>query len=226
DAAVDLGLDEHVVQHRAAVVDGDVADEARIAGLDVHLHDRDVASEREGLVALVELRARLERSELGPRQRPRGHAPDPEAAAAQVLDVIARGLEPPRRLVLRLLDELDADLAHRAAAELQRPRARGPEAGGDGRGVALDHGDRLRRDAEQSGGQLRVRGHVALARGHRADADGHPAFGVDARVRGLRRVEHRGHLHVAADADAELHAVAALAARGLVAAQRLVAGGL
>src|SRR6185436_2179216 len=45
DAAVDLALDDHGIDHAAAVVDGDVPLELDLAGLRVDAHDRDVGAE-------------------------------------------------------------------------------------------------------------------------------------------------------------------------------------
>ena len=63
DAAVLLPFDEQWVEHRAAVVDRDVADEADLAGLGVDLDDRDVGAEGERCSALVEVGVGTERTE-------------------------------------------------------------------------------------------------------------------------------------------------------------------
>jgi hypothetical protein len=60
DAAVLLALDEQRREHRAAVVDGDVADEAHLAGLGVDLDHGDVRAERERGTLLVEVELAVE----------------------------------------------------------------------------------------------------------------------------------------------------------------------
>ena len=55
DAAVLLALDEERVEHRAAVVDRDVAQQADLARVEVDLDDGDVGAERERGAALVEV---------------------------------------------------------------------------------------------------------------------------------------------------------------------------
>src|SRR2546427_580690 len=56
DPAMDLALDEHLVGDGAAVIHGDVADEPRLACLDVDFHHGDMTTERKRLVGLLELR--------------------------------------------------------------------------------------------------------------------------------------------------------------------------
>ena len=87
-----LPLDEQRVEHGAAVVDGDVADEADLACLGVDLDHRDVGAERERRSALVEVDVGAERAErrlvalrrlrgqLVPPHRRGGHAGDPDRA--------------------------------------------------------------------------------------------------------------------------------------------------
>ena len=58
-----LPLDEQWVEHGAAVVDGDVAEEADVARLGVDLDHRDVGAERERRRALVEVDVGTERPE-------------------------------------------------------------------------------------------------------------------------------------------------------------------
>src|SRR3989442_15715559 len=55
NAAVNLSLDQRRIQDRPAIVDRDMADQPRIAGLDVSLNHRTVAAEWKGLPVLFEL---------------------------------------------------------------------------------------------------------------------------------------------------------------------------
>ena len=76
-----LALDEQRVEHRAAVVDGDVAQQSDLAGVGVDLDHGDVGTERERRVALVEV-------ELG---QPRCLArPSSSARSAQQLAPVER----------------------------------------------------------------------------------------------------------------------------------------
>ena len=112
DAAVLLALDEQRVEDRAAVVDGDVADDADLTGVEVDLDDGDVGAERERRVALVEVvlggedagelavaehpgrRVGGAPGEVGPRQRAGRHAGDADRAGVDVDDDVGDvGLE-------------------------------------------------------------------------------------------------------------------------------------
>ena len=83
DASVLLARDEQRVEHRAAVVDGDMIDEADLPGVAVDFDHRDVGAEREGRVGLLEhelaaqaarRRPRRRGRQLGPRKRRGRHA--------------------------------------------------------------------------------------------------------------------------------------------------------
>src|SRR5258708_8877133 len=100
DAAVSLPLRQHRAQHRARVVYGHVPDQARLAGLGVHLGDSQVGSERERRLALgiVHVRGQASlpgmRTNLSPGPTPRriaAYLPDP--AVDVELEVGLAGLQ-------------------------------------------------------------------------------------------------------------------------------------
>ena len=237
-----LALDEQRVEHGAAVVDGDVAHDARPPGVEVDLDDGDVGAERERRVALVEVGAGGEqpravavaehlggasaarRRELGPRQRAGRHAGDADRAGVGVDDDVGDvGLEQVGGEPLGLLDEQLGRLVDGRAAELQRARAAGAAAGRDEVGVAVDEADAVDRDAGlvvDDHGERRL---VALAVGERAGAHGGRAVVVDLDGAELLGAAAGRDLDVRGDADAERDAVAALAAGGLLGAQLGVA---
>ena len=125
-----LALDEEWVDDRAAVVDGDVADEAGLAGLDVDLGDGDVRAEGERRPVALEHGVGGERvvvelgrpaGQLGPGERGRRYAGDAHRAGGRVDDDVGRvGLEQPRGEVLRPLDDGGRRLVHGRTTELQR----------------------------------------------------------------------------------------------------------
>ena len=82
----------------------------------------------------------------------------------------------------------------------------------------------LHRDAEQLVHDHRERGAVTLAVRRRADGDVDTAVGRDLDLAVLLEQAGRGDLDVRRHADAEQHAVAALATRRLLLAQLVVAG--
>src|SRR5438445_13525806 len=55
NAAVNLSLDQRRIQDRPAIVDRDMADQPRIAGLDVDLNHRNVAAAWKGLPVMYVL---------------------------------------------------------------------------------------------------------------------------------------------------------------------------
>ena len=164
DAAVLLALDEQRVDHRAAVVDGDVAQEAHGARVEVDLDDGDVGAERERGPVLVGTpssaasvsgsgeRRRPAVGQLGPRQRRGRHAGDADRPAASCRR--RRRPDRPRastRPGARARSTSDtAAPMDRRPAELQRPRAPGAAAAWHEVGVAVDEGDPLDRDAGRS----------------------------------------------------------------------------
>ena len=101
------------------------------------------------------------------------------------------------------------------------PEPRGTAAVSELTSVMLVH-----RDAEDVAGQHGERGVVALAVDARADEQARRAVVVDLDRAVLDvQPDRRGDLDVGRQADAELHGVAALAARRLLGAQLVVAGG-
>lgn len=54
DAALNLTFNEHGIDHFAAIIDGDIAQELHVAGLPVDLHNDDVRAEGEGEVLRLE----------------------------------------------------------------------------------------------------------------------------------------------------------------------------
>ena len=192
DAAVLLALDEQRVEHGAAVVDGDVAHDARPRPVSrststtaMWAPNGNVASpwsksplggEHARRVAVAEhLGRRLggPRRQLGPRQRAGRHAGDADRAGVGVDDDVGDvGLEQVGGEALGLLDEQLGGLVDGRAAELQRPRAARAAAGRDEVGVAVDEADAVDRDAGlvvDDHGERRL---VALAVGERAGAHG------------------------------------------------------
>ena len=130
EAAVDLAIDDERVDLPAHIVDGDVADQLHVAGLGVHLDDRDVGTEGPGAVGRVvvrglvqerlhavrqvEAQVRRER-DLAQRLGPVGRAGH-EVAVALDLDVLDGGLQQVRRDLLRLVLDLVGRLDDGGAA--------------------------------------------------------------------------------------------------------------
>ena len=153
--------------------------------------------------------------QLGPLERLARHARDTEATVADHDDVFRCGFEQLGHELLGLLDDELRRLEHRGAAELHRARAAGATATRDERGVGLHVADLLHRHAELVGDDLRERGGVTLAVRRRARLDRDPAVVVHLDLGELGATA--GDLDVDRHADAELHAVVALAPLGLLA---------
>ena len=159
DAAVDLALEQHRVEHPAGVVAGDVADQLHLAGLGVDLDHGDVRAERERRPAGLEERG------VG---RPSGRSASVLAATASSAHVLATAGVPatwnaPLSLsssmsassassslaasFFAVVDQLAGGLVHGGAAVLQRARTHRAAALGDEVGVAPDDVDPVHRDA-------------------------------------------------------------------------------
>jgi hypothetical protein len=176
DAAVHLPVDDHRVDHGAAVVDRDVAQDLRRAGLGVHLDDADVRPRREREVRRIPDRCRLERrlETFGQRvRRPGGErelrdrlrllrcALDAERTVAP-FEIRVRDLELVRRDQPRLRQDLLRRVPERNAADRQRAAAVRVHPERRDRGVAVQHVDVVERNTELVGGDLRPRRDVAL----------------------------------------------------------------
>jgi hypothetical protein len=224
---VPLALAEQRVEHGARVVDGDDAVDDGLARLDVDLDDGDVRAEREARGAGVEGGLDLERLLLG--QLREG---DPAVGAAHAhapvgdLQVLDAGLQQLGRALLGQVRELAGRLVDGDAAGLQAARAHRAGAARDEVGVAVLDGDLLDPDAEVLAGEHRPRRRVALAVRGGAGEHGDGAVGVHLHGRVLAERAAAGDLDEHRDADAELHGVAPLAARGLLGAQGRVVGGV
>ena len=160
DAAVDLALEQHRVEHRAGVVARDVAQVADLAGLGVDLDDGDVAAERErrrrprrrSSAALEAAVAGGGAGQVGPRLAHGRRAGDVEGAVVHVEhDVGGVGLEQAGGDVLGLLDQRLGGPWTGGAALLQRARAHRAAAALDEVGVAPDDVDLVHRDAGARG---------------------------------------------------------------------------
>ena len=144
DAAVHLALDDHRVDHVAAVVDRRVALDRDLARLAVDLDLGDVRAEREREVGRVVERRRLEvrldaRGHRVPGPGGEGQLLDRLGALGRALDlplarrpleVVGRALEQVRGDQARLVAHLLARQLQRRAADRQRARAVGAEAVG------------------------------------------------------------------------------------------------
>ena len=149
--AVNLPVHQHLVEHRPAVIDRDVAHQVRRSRLNVDLDNRDVTSEREGLIVLVEVGLgdqRHVRGQVRPAQRGRRDAFDAEAPVHELDDVFRARFQPPGRLLPRFVHEQNASRPHGAAADLQRPRTRRSTTSRDQACVRLHHADLVHRHAE------------------------------------------------------------------------------
>ena len=222
---MDLPLDQHVVEDSPAVVDSYMADEMRLSSLDIHLDDCDMAPEGKGLVVLLEIKPRDKgrlRGQVRPPQRGGRHALDAKASIRHEDDILTVGLQPTRRLLPCHVDKRNARSSHGAAAELERPRSRRPRPPGHRAGVRLHDSNAVNRNTEKHRCQLGVSGLVPLPAGGGTYRYHYRAIRLRARLSELRGVEHRGHLDVRAQANAELHAVATLAPRTLFASQLLI----
>ena len=129
-AAVLLAGDQQRVEDPSAVVDGDVAQRADPAGVEVDLDDRDVRAEGEGREGQLVVGGDRQPAlvlvgvgrELLPRQPRVRDARDRERAVVED-HVLGCGLQHPCGQLDRLLLQLVGGLADRVAADLQRARA-------------------------------------------------------------------------------------------------------
>ena len=208
-AAVDLALDDHRVDARAAVVDRDEAADLDLAGARVDVDDADVGAERERQVRRVV--DAISASRHGPRRpraaRPRrgrpsrspgssalrGVALDEEAALLPLEVVGRRPRASPRR---RSAAPSRAPCARRRAVAAPRHRRRAAAVGAEAErravGVAVDDLDVLGRDAELLGDDLRERRLVALALALHADAEHAPCRSGGRAARRRRPCRGRG----------------------------------
>src|SRR6185312_17198529 len=162
DAAVHLPVDDHRIDHVAAVVDRRVALDYDLARLAVDLDLGDVRAERER-----EVRRVVERRGLEVRLHARGHGIAGPGGIGQLLDglgalgraldlplrarpleIVGRAFEQMRCNQARLVAHLPARQLQGRAAHGQRARAVGPEAVRRLPGVAVDDVDLVERDAE------------------------------------------------------------------------------
>ena len=184
EAAVDLALDDHRVDARAAVVDRDEAPHRDLAGARIDVDDADVGAERERQVRRVVDRSRRRARPRRPRaarssrarpsaiswivspfsgspltnQRPFSHSRS-SGETSSIAAATSRALS----------RTLRATSAVAAPRHRRRAAAVGAEPERRAVGVAVDHLDVLRRDAELLGDDLGERRLVALALGLAAD---------------------------------------------------------
>ena len=224
-----LAIHEHLVQDRSAVVHRDVPDQARLARLHVDLGHRDVTAEGIALVALLEAglgRQRRALRQLGPCQSRRGHALHAKPTVVEADYVLDARLQAPGRFFFGLVDQRDAGGPQRAATDLEGSRARRPTSARHQPGVALHHAHRIHRHIEQPRRQLRVCGLVSLAARGGADLEHDRTVRPSPGDPDLGGVEDRGHLHVRAQPDAQLHPVASVTTFALLQAQLFIASGV
>ena len=221
------------------VVDGDVADQPRVARLRVHLDDGGVRARGPGEVRRVEhrrlLEARLhtvgevvrrvrrERRRLD-RHRAIGRALHRECSVRE-LEVVLRHLELMRDDRARLRHDLLAGVMERDPADRERAAAVGVHAELRDGSVAVQHLDVVDADAELVGDDLRKRRLVALAvrrgarddlhRAERLEADRRRVPAADRVADGTEDARRReaAHLVVGREADADLLHVAARPSR-------------
>ena len=205
DPALDLAVGDQRVHHSADVVDCDVAHDLHDAGLRLDLHLGDLAAVRPGLVLRGLGRADTTifasgwlRRELEEPDAAIGAA-DHEPPGAE-LDVPFGRLERAgRELAARVDDRVRAG-EHRAAADLQRPRAAAAAARSSRPRVALDDRYLLGRDPQSLGDDLRVGGPQARAHRLRARHHDHACPSpVTVTSTVSLRVRAPGHLDVAAE---------------------------
>ncbi|MCO5546661.1 hypothetical protein L7F22_000095 [Adiantum nelumboides] len=233
ETAVLLALDEQRVQDPPAVVDGDVAQRGDPPGVGVDLDHRQVRPEREGRPVLRGVEPDVQLLPRGGglavhvapgRGRAAGHPGDAEGALVGDLDVLRGGLQQVRGELAGPLVQLVRGLGHRGPAELQRPRAAGPGAARDERGVGLDVADPVHRDAEPVRHQHRERRRVPLTVRRGAGRHRRRAVVVHGHRAVLAAPAPGGDLDVDRDADAQAHRVVVLATARLLLAQLVVAG--
>ena len=231
DPALHLTLGEHRVEDDAAVIDGDVAPQPRVAGRGVDLDHGHVRPERvrglRGLEVVLDVESTVR--VLDPRSRPRdlrprhaharssGHL---EPSVVGQADIVRSHFEQFRRERARALHEQVGGAEDRAPADLQRPGAHRALAPRDEPGVRVPDRHGSDRDAEPVGHDLRERGLVALTLRARAGDQAHRPVVGDREPRVLAAPARD--LHVARDADTEQPRIVAPATLGLLAPERVV----
>ncbi len=196
-AAVDLALDDHRVDARAAVVQRVEAADRRLARVHVQVDDADIGAIGEGEVRRIVIFHRLQSHLLafrhvrigGERHLLHGHR-----LVGRALD--AEGVDVPFEVLLGDLEHVGGDLL-RLGADLAgghgagRPpdgrgaRAPGSDPVGRGVGVALLYLDVCGGDAELAGEDLRIGRLVPLALRLGAEAGDRRAGGMDAHLAGI-----------------------------------------
>ena len=204
DAALHLAVDDHRIDHGAAVFRDRVVENFDDAGVGLDGDDHGMGAIGEhaagfrGLVGAggVEQRLHAGRQMLLADVGGIGDLGEADAAGRAVhragLDagVGDVGLQQVRADFPDLLDQHPAGARHRAAAEHDGARAEAAETERRRRGVAIADGNQRRADAELVGGDLRERGLVALAEILRADMDDDRAIGQHAGVGGFVARHH------------------------------------
>ena len=222
DAAVDLALHQHRVDHLAHVIDDRVTNDSHSAGRGIDFDLADVGAVRErdrrrrerralgeaGLHAGRQLTRLIRRArDLRPRDAAIG-ARDRELSVAE-RDVLMRGLHHPCRDPTSPFDDLLRRTGDGRPADGERARAAVAAAGAEQIAVAPEHLDPLRGHAQAIRHDLCERGLVTLSHRRRAREDRHRAVGVDADLRGVgidRRVGTAGDLDRVRDPEAAQHA--------------------
>src|SRR6516225_8781547 len=228
---MDLSLDEHRVDAAPAIVHCDVTDQLRLPCLGVHLDDRDMHAERIGRILHLEVGLRLQPRLHTERERRRVRGGGRELAPGQRQPRGCADAEPPieaSHVALAHREQMGGEAPgvhqkghpgpeHSRAAHLEVPPPHRPLAARDEQRVRVPDRDRVERDSQGVGHDLRPRGLVSLSLRAGPGQDGeHPL------VVGLHRREFASparDLHVAADADTELPRFPPTDARGLFLAQ-------
>ncbi len=194
-----MTIDDHRVDHVAAVIDRDVLAHVDCAGIRVDFDHADMRAERPCEVGRVEVAHRFE-ALLHPFRQPGavarerdlaqglclfGTALDMEAALVED-DVGFVGFEHMSRQPLGLVDHLDAGHTDRHTTHRQASAAIGAVTHGRSfGGVAMSHLNRFVRNAERVRHDLGERRVMALAMRVRPHIDGDAAGGMDAYLRRL-----------------------------------------
>ena len=245
---MELTVNDHRVDHGAAVIHRHILRDIDLARLRVHLDRADMRTEREGEVRRVVDVRRLEtglrplreavgrpggEGDLLDRLRFVGRALHREPAGVE-LQVLGRNLQQMRGDQLRLLQNTLAGVVKRDAAhrDASAPIGVHPERR-DG-GIAVQHGHVVERNAQRIRGDLRPRRLVPLPVGGRTGDDFDlarrqtsndsrvPAAGpVAQRSEDLRRCE-AAHLHIGGEADPELLRITSFPTRLLLFAELVV----